>query len=620
MTNPEEEPGSSTSSLPSLRGAVFAINDSHGFGYIRTPDNQRIKFLIKDFQANGEVIRLGMMLAFTVTESEDGPIARAVVPAKPDANSDVLLDEPDQKTLFDFSDDIGAGDKELAISELNDSSNPNKFYQLAIVARAENRIKEAASLFEKALAANPTPNVFSAYAKMELENGSAARAADLVDAGLAKHPTASFLYVMKGQMARRISQHNEAVKIFRQGLQHTPRDIVLRQSLALVLADIGSTASFKEADRLFGDLEREGKVNTGDQAYQRFRALRNSPRAARAYRFFDKLPGLKVGIPGRRENPEHITDLILQINNPELETTFGLAGAYILRCFDRQPQKKEIQSLLTFLRAPTSQTTIGLAAGKEVSINASLAFVVVPGTGAVRDQFMSVLSENNEALIPLDDGNLEARSRRALELFRRLLAQFLGSRDLYLSTLPVSGRRFFGREKLLAQLADKIHSGEFLGVFGLRKMGKTSLVHQLRDEKLRDEAVAYIDLQASPSLILRTFGPIYWEIERELQNRVGNRSGPKKIFRLAAYDRFSDIPYDDARIALIFSEDLRELLDLVASKKVKGVRRVVIVLDELERILPLGNQSSIAGYIEFFSLLRGLAQTEVYRMRPAVPH
>ena len=39
----------------------------------------------------------------------------------------------------------------------------------------------------------------------------------------------------------------------------------------------------------------------------------------------------------------------------------------------------------------------------------------------------------------------------------------------------------------------------------------------------------------------------------------------------------------------------------------------MIVLDELERILPVAGQRGIDGYVEFFGLLRGLAQTERYR-------
>jgi hypothetical protein len=188
-------------------------------------------------------------------------------------------------------------------------------------------------------------------------------------------------------------------------------------------------------------------------------------------------------------------------------------------------------------------------------------------------------------------------------------------RDLYSRTLPVSGRRFFGREKLLIQLTDEIHSGQFLGIYGLRKMGKTSLLYQLRDEKLREEAVAYVDLQSSNSLSLGNCNPLYWELERDLYVRLHEREKElTNLLRLGQTERFSDLPMEKSQqCRLIFSEDIRSILDILAAGKTFSVKRLVIVLDELERVLPVGGQLGIEGYIEFFGLLRGLAQTERYR-------
>lgn len=600
------------------RGRVFALHAGQGIGHARLPDNRRVSISFRDLRPGSPVPKLGDLIEFELQASENGFVAKSITVVLVPAKSETQQPEPPQESLFPDLEEPPSGDalpaeSDVAVpSERSAVDEAKQLYQLAAVARTEGRIAHARRLFEQALAKNPAVTIFSTFAKMEMDSGNTAAATDVIERALREHPTNETLHVMHGQMERRQGSYRKSEEILRKGLAYHPKSTLLRQGLARALADIGSVASFKEAGELLEQLEKEGKVNKDDQAYQRFRALKDSPRAARVYAFFDRIAGFRVGIPGKKDLPSHITDLVVEARNPQLEASFGLAGGYLVRCFDKQPQKLEINALLHMLR--TQSPSVGLMEGRVVSLNSAMAFVIVPGTGAVRDQFMSVLSENKEALVPLDDGDLAVALNKAPFVLRQLLAQYLGSRDLYLSTLPVSGRRFYGRERLLVQLSDQIQRGEFIGIFGLRKMGKTSLVYQLRDEKLRDDAVAYIDLQASSALILKSFGPIYWEIEREIFKRISIKwPSLGKSLRLARFPRFSDVPHDEVHNALIFAEDLRELLQAVASGHAKGLRRIVIILDELERVLPINEQVPVSGYLEFFALLRGLAQTEALR-------
>ncbi len=186
--------------------------------------------------------------------------------------------------------------------------------------------------------------------------------------------------------------------------------------------------------------------------------------------------------------------------------------------------------------------------------------------------------------------------------------QYIDLGDLYNSTLPVSGRNFFGREKWLVQLFDLVQQGQFFGIYGLRKMGKTSLIYQFRDERLRGEAVAYVDLQASPALTEKNCAPIYWELEHDLYNRLSKHDKEiTELLRLGKIKRFSDLPDRGANAGLMFNEDLRALLEAMSAGKTQ-FKKLVIVLDELERILPIAGQEGVQGYLEFFGLLRGLAQ------------
>ena len=60
-----------------------------------------------------------------------------------------------------------------------------------------------------------------------------------------------------------------------------------------------------------------------------------------------------------------------------------------------------------------------------------------------------------------------------------LLRDFIYSRDLFYETTPVIGNRFFGRRQLLQSLRDDVRNQRVVGLFGLRKAGKTSVLSQL---------------------------------------------------------------------------------------------------------------------------------------------
>lgn len=600
-----------------LRGRIFALNDKMQMGHARLPDNERVWVDFSKLAQGSAVPKLGDYIEFEVADSADGPQAENIAVLPINFTQGIGKPSPSRPTQLQLS---LSDEQEVGISEVANepsaevSEDVQRLYAEAAVARAESRIHDARSLFERALKAGAPVGVFVAYAKMEMERGTPAQAKAVVERALREFPKDATLYVMYGQMERRHGHLADSEKILRRGLVHNPEHILLRQGLGRVLADSGIAGKLAEANKIFLALDREGKLNKRDGSYQRFRALHQSPRAGDAYVFFERIGGFRLGVAGRRDLPRHVTDLVVHISNAELEASFGISGDYLIRCFDKQPHKSEIVELSKLLRSAHSQHySLGLIEGGEAVINPGLAFVVVPGAAGVRDHLMSVLSENNEALIPIDDSLFESNTPPS-EALRSLLAQFLGARDLYKSTLPVSGRRFFGREKLLVELTDQIHRGEFLGIYGLRKMGKTSLVWQLRDEKLRDDAVAYIDLQASSALVMHDFAPVYWELEVALYQRLKDHF-PKAadLLRMGRINRFSDLIGKGLHAALIFSEDIRELLDHIATGSSPGLTRVVIVLDELERILPLAEQPVIVGYLEFFALIRGLAQTDRYR-------
>lgn len=601
-------------------GTVYAINAEHGIGHVRLFDNRRVQFNFTAICVGTPVPKLKDEVDLKIVQNSDGLIATSVrviasIPAgssamtEPMTQVDIPFPDMPAETLIASESDAPPKD------ELTAALTAQKLYEQAAIARAEGRFPAARDLFGQAIEAGGSPEVYTAYAKMLIEGGGRdhVKARELLQKAIQLYPNRPTFSVMYGQMERRAGNLPAAEKVLRSGVELHRSHTLLLMGLAQVLSQMATAPSLKEAGEIFDYLETAGKLNKRDNTYTRFRALAANPRAGRAYSFLDKVTGFHPGIPGRRDLPAGISDLVVEIKDPELDASFGVSGAYLVRCFSNDPKRADILALSKHLRSLKSDSTVGLVNGRDLLLNPTMAFVSIPKTTTVRDFLMSVLSENNEAILPIDEQLMQSGGEPK-EKMRNLLSQYLGLRDLYDSTLPVSGRRLFGRERLLVQVADQAHKGEFVGIFGLRKMGKTSLMYQLRDEKLKDEAVAYVDLQSSPGLAIGSFSPVLWEIERDLLNRLTPRFPIlSKTLRLGSYSRYSDAIAAGVNPALIFSEDLRELLDAIANHDLPGVNRVVIILDELERCLPLAGQQAMTGYIEFFGLLRGLAQTERYR-------
>ena len=606
-----------------FKARVFAYNPETKVGYARLLNNHLVWLNSQHVVPPAETLSTGDTIEFDLERSEKGLEGRSIQIISKDDESPVYAPVkaeaiPSAITHQSEIPSLSADQNQTAPSAPKASIPPGgtpearRLYQKAALARTEGRVGDARQFFRRAIEAGGGPQVYEAFFKMEMEGRERAEARRILERAIGTFPDHINFSVMYGHMERRARNYQHAEKIFRQGLVRHPRDVSLRWGLGQTLVQIGTEGSLQEAGGLFDALGREGKLHERDGLYQRFKVLRRNARANRAYEFFQSV-GIGVGIAGQRDLPEYVTDIVADVHSLEFNEAFGLEGSFLVRCFRRQPRPNDLRNLSRLLRELDPQEELGLQDGRAVALNPSLAFIAVPKTNAVRDQVMSILSDNNEAIIPLDDA-LFQKSGKPLQSIHELLGQYLGRRDLYSSTLPVSGRRFFGRERLLLQLTDEVQRGQFLGIYGLRKIGKTSLIHQLRDEKLRGEAVAYVDLQASAALTTQNCDPLYWELERDLYLRLcGRNQEIADLLRLGKIERFSDLPENGIRASLLFAEDVRAFLDVLGTGKISGIKRLVIVLDELERILPVAGQRGIDGYMEFFGLLRGLAQTERYR-------
>lgn len=149
------------------------------------------------------------------------------------------------------------------------------------------------------------------------------------------------------------------------------------------------------------------------------------------------------------------------------------------------------------------------------------------------------------------------------------LRKYFYNRDLFALESPLkTDAYFFGRTKIVQAFYDKYSLGEQGGLFGLRKVGKTSVLFALeRLIKLRGGNSIYIDCQ------LPTVHKSRWN---ELLYYIVNSI--KEEYELSDDNISSKDYYIEKDAALYFEKDMIKL------KEALNNRRILLIFDEIEHI------------------------------------
>ena len=168
---------------------------------------------------------------------------------------------------------------------------------------------------------------------------------------------------------------------------------------------------------------------------------------------------------------------------------------------------------------------------------------------------------------------------------------YVSRHDPYYESIPIKDPTlFFGRSAQLQTIPRLLSQGQHVGIFGLRKTGKTSLAYQLR-LRFRDVPVASIDCQqldrhlAAP-LLLSVVGALRTDLQ----------------------ERFDVRDHDDAGGHP--GTQLRSLIDVWHAHG--RSEPFVVILDEMETLLPIGEPNASHDLLvegsKVLGVLRALAQ------------
>jgi len=259
-------------------------------------------------------------------------------------------------------------------------------------------------------------------------------------------------------------------------------------------------------------------------------------------------------------------------------------------------------------RAPSPEDVLAFRRSLEGGKSTRLALLVSagrPSAGTTELIMTSMIEQPNLHMLPLEertlrDGVAEFRSRGMLTQLR---SQWLLGEDLFDKKDPVlDPAEFFGRGQVLRTLVRKVHRGEVFGLFGIRKMGKTSLAHRLRTH-LSDAVVAMVDLQEVASASCVSLARLL--CERALEDWSAK-------FPHIPCPELETIPDDDASMVKL-ETNLRILRRAIL--ETTSITTLFFLIDEVEHLIPheLDGGAFHPGfehYESFFRLVRGLHQTD----------
>lgn len=266
----------------------------------------------------------------------------------------------------------------------------------------------------------------------------------------------------------------------------------------------------------------------------------------------------------------------------------------------------------TFLQLPPEH--------ERYRVDSTLRFVASPAPH-MKAACAAWASQHRIAIVPIESNKLEPEADDAEDQLFKLLGTALWRRDIFDDPDPVTEpSEFFGREQQVQQIMTKCLLGQSLAIFGLRKIGKTSLLRRVEGILGRDDntihLVTFIQCNATKFKSGRWWTAVFemmngWAsaINRRAE-KVGSgvNAAPRKLHQI--FEDRSSTPAD-ADVAEAFEKDLDKLRraarQVARDSDADGVRFVAI-FDEVDELYPTARDAGYwrRDYFELWNTLQAV--------------
>jgi hypothetical protein len=298
--------------------------------------------------------------------------------------------------------------------------------------------------------------------------------------------------------------------------------------------------------------------------------------------------------PVRQGAPLHSWALRVRLPQ-ELEEHFSINRQLLVYCVCTQDlQPRDVRRIPALIRD----------ADGEVEADFSMLISSDPHTKEKLIEWSAERTAGGITIVPLSRKPLERLllDRKKSHVLSRVIEGWVSERNLYDERAPVTGERFHGRAAILRDLDRHLaKGGGDVGLFGLRRIGKTSVLLELADRLEQREAIipVFIDLESTSGAAHAAN-----RIGQELARAISTNGTLTERQALAALQMPSDWSSVDPRLLIARVGDaLRDALQTGVLKE----HRLVLMLDEAELLLP--NPEEPAEFaLDLFRALRGVSQ------------
>ena len=242
---------------------------------------------------------------------------------------------------------------------------------------------------------------------------------------------------------------------------------------------------------------------------------------------------------------------------------------------------------------------------------------VASGAPMMRAVCAAWAAEHRMSIFPLDLSQDLPEKNQSAALYKTL-SESLWLRDVFDDPEPVTDpAEFFGREKAVQHVVTKVYLGQLVAVFGLRKIGKTSLLRRTRD--LLSSDVASLSVTALVQCNATRIRSGRWHVvvgdlidswAAALNERAARHEKPfsVRVGKVASLLRPDRPSATDAQVADAFQKDAEKLRRTALSvARTEGLSQIrfVAFFDEVDEIYP---QRADAGYWrdDYFALWNAL--------------
>jgi cold shock CspA family protein len=569
-----------------LEGVISELRSDKQFGFIDTPQYKRVFFHFSHLLED-KAPAIGAAVSFRSVRTDRGLQAR-------DISLDAMVASPST----------------IAPVPVETQRPAANYLAQAIIARDSRRYGDARILYEKGMREAPTVQLITSYAAMEKNGNRKREAMRVYQAGIKIFPDNVKLREDAGLLAASDGQFDAAIDLLNGALQRARERRQTSKGVLIALARIYALRSGRhnltKALEYFKEAQQSGRNrNLESEDLLTMNLVRIRLQHHRGQLVYDFITNARFKII-RAHLFEETTvgaDIVIAVDNPELVESYGVSGNVLVRCFFKSDiNRADLQDL---------DETID-AWGDSGLLDEQLAFIIVSD---LPDNLQRTLFRRIEdrkrlepAIVPFTQAHIET-AVDSLAAIRGVLDQWLYRRDLFALNFPVVGKRFFGRDKPLAEVRDAIANSSPIGIFGLRKVGKTSLLKEVeRRAAEAGDIVAFMDLLRLPADVSDPRW-LYWKLGTVLREKTQRSRLPPFEWRLGGrFKDYFDIP-KDFPVATAFDADLTHILKSIKASSIHPRPKVVLLLDEIERIVPtkLGKEG-FHGYFDFLGYLRGVAQ------------